>query len=106
MKTSLCKIWIEAEEWAEAEWNPENDNSDVVVTFENGDEWVATFFTYSNILSLAQKNQNTGENLEGKYFWASDMILVDELSRERIEQVISDLLKDGQFESVFAPTSC
>ncbi len=99
--TGIKKIWIEAENWAKGEWNPKNDNTDVIVTFENGTKYVATFFTYSNIESLTIKNKQTGECMNGKYFWASDMILVDECSRANIELIINDLIKEDEFELVF-----
>ena len=94
-------IWIEAEQWAAGEWIPADCNSDVIVSFEKGAEWVATFFTYQNISSLAKKNQSSGECLNGKYFWATDMILVDELTRERVEEVVIDLIANQEFERVF-----
>ncbi len=31
-------IWIEAEEWADDDWHPVDDNTDVIVTFENGEK--------------------------------------------------------------------
>jgi len=95
-------IWIEAEEWAVGEWTPADDNSDVIVTFDNGDRWVATFFSYQNILSLAEKNRDSGECLGGKYFVATDMILVDEISRDRIEEVIAEMINENDLESFFA----
>src|SRR5918998_6898861 len=91
-------IWIEAEEWAEGEWTPADANSDVIVTFENGERWVATFFSYQNVLSLREKNQETGECLGGKYFCATDMILVDEVSRGRIEEVVAEMLDQKEFD--------
>jgi hypothetical protein len=94
-------IWIEAEHWADGQWDPFDSNSDVMVSFEKGGEWVATFFTYKNLTTLAKKNEGTGECLNGKYFWATDMILVDQLSRERVEEVVSHLISEGEFESVF-----
>ncbi|MNO44806.1 hypothetical protein D3C76_350590 [compost metagenome] len=35
----------------------------------------------------------TGECMNGAYFWSSDMVLVDITSRERIEQLIDHLIK-------------
>jgi hypothetical protein len=70
-------IWIEAEEWSPGEWAPADDNSDVIVTLQNGQRWAATFFSYENIRSLVEKHRSTGECLGGKYFAATDMILVD-----------------------------
>jgi hypothetical protein len=94
-------IWIEAEEWAPGEWTPSDDNTDVIVTFQHGSKWVATFFSYQNIQSLAEKNRQTSECLGGKYFAATDMILVDEVSRERIEEVVAELLSLNEFETYF-----
>jgi hypothetical protein len=58
-------IWIEAEAWAEGQWNPHDDNTDVFVTFEDGSRWVATFFSYQNVLTLIEKDKQTGECLRG-----------------------------------------
>ncbi len=77
-------------------------NEDIFVNFTNGDRYVATFFTYKNVESLRQKNQKTGEELSGKYFWASDMILINDLRTETIKNVIDDLIKDYSFKSVFS----
>ncbi len=93
-------IWIEAEEW-EFGWDPLNVNSNVKVVLSDGSSWVATFFTYGNISTLRTKNVETGECLGGKYFWATDLILIDELTRERIAEVIANLIANGEFESAF-----
>lgn len=96
-------IWIEAEEWAPGEWNIHDDNTDVIVKFEDGFRWVASFFTYMNIETLVNKNKMTGECMDGKYFQASDMILVDEVSRKRIEEIVDHLITNSQFELAFTP---
>lgn len=59
MKGMNYSIWIEAEQWAEGEWNIHDVNTDAIVTFEDGSRWVASFFTYKNIQTLAEKNQQT-----------------------------------------------
>lgn len=99
--TKVDTIWIEAEEWADGLWNYDNDNTDVIVTLMNGDRYVGSFFTYTNIQELTSKNERTGENLNGKYLWSSDMILIDKCSRHDIEQVIDELLGQDQLTSVF-----
>ncbi len=101
MVSDKYNVWIEAEEWAVGEWDIHNGNTDVIVEFDNKKRWVASFFTYSNISELVEKNKITGECLNGKYFWASDMILVNEVSRERIQEVIQFLINEGEFESIF-----
>ncbi|EFQ5576696.1 hypothetical protein HZU95_000761 [Listeria monocytogenes] len=94
-------IWIEAEAWDEDNWDMEDSNLDVIVTFSNRSKWIATFFTYKNIQSLQAKNKQTGECMNGTYFFASDMILIDNTSRERVYEVIAHLMAQEEFETAF-----
>ncbi len=94
-------VWIEAEMWRAGQWNPVDDNSDVIVTFVDRSRWVMTFYSYANIASLIKHNQQTGECLGGKYFWGSDMFLVDEVSRSRIEEVVGHLINKDRFKDIF-----
>lgn len=105
MFNSAYKVWIEAEEWAEGQWDINNGNTDVIVKFDNGSRWVASFFTYSNIAKLVEKDKQTGECLSGKYFWSSDMLLVDVISRDRIEEIIKHFIEEDSFESIFSKCS-
>ncbi|WP_430509864.1 hypothetical protein [Gottfriedia solisilvae] len=96
----MKEIWIEAEEW-ESDYDIFDENTDVIVKFEDDTEWVASFITYKNILSLRDKNKVTGECLNGKYFWSSDMLLIEDISRKTITNVVTQLLADGEFWRVF-----
>lgn len=102
MKTKKYTLWIEAEHWAPEEWDVFDDNTDVIVNFDDDSSWTASFFTYKNIETLTKKNAITGECMDGKYFWASNMVLVDEVSRNRIIQVIDQLINEERFELVFS----
>ena len=95
-------IWLEAEHWSPGQWVPRNANSDVLVEFADGARWTATFFSYENVAALRRKYEETGECLSGRYQWATNMVLVDELTRSRVEQVVEDLLASGEFGSAFA----
>ena|SRR5688572_26253032 len=99
--TQPFQVWLEAEHWAPGQWVPRNTNSDVAVTFADGTRWTATFFSYENVATLRLKNQETGECLAGRYLWCTNMILVDEVTRARVEQVVADLVTSGEFESAF-----
>lgn len=44
MKERGKHIWISAEEWAEGEWNIEDVNLDVILTFSDRSKWIASFF--------------------------------------------------------------
>lgn len=104
-KTRDKHIWIEAEEWADGEWDIEDTNLDVIVTFSDRSKYIASFFTYKNIESLREKNEQTGAWMSGTYFWASDMVLIETASRERIYELIEYLIDHNEFASVFTQSS-
>ena len=79
-----------------------NDNVDVEVTFPNGESYSAVFFTLQNIETLMKRYQKTGECADGLYFWASDMVIVQQLSDKIICATIDKLLAEDEFESVFS----
>ena len=95
-------IWIEAEEWGEGAWDPDDEASDVVVTFADGRRWIASFVAYGHVATLVDRNRESGDNLAGRYLWASDLVLIDAIRRDSIEAVVADLIADGGFESAFS----
>jgi hypothetical protein len=80
---TIESIWIESELHGPIIGGTvgSDDNTDVIVTLADGARYVASFFTYENIESLRRRNQETGECSAGKYFWASNMVLIDRLIR-------------------------
>ena len=78
-----------------------NDNIDVYVTLANGKKYVATFFTLANIATLINRYKKSGECNHGSYFWASDMIIVQNLNPLTLRETISNLLETEEFESAF-----
>ena len=96
------ELWIEAEEWPEGEWEPADAVTDVVVTLGDGTRWVATFCAFAHLSTLRAACRETGENLGGKYLWASDLILVDDTSRESVAAVVADLVAAGDVPSAFS----
>lgn len=96
----LMQIWIE-DEHVRTVPDPKDGNSDVVVTLEDASRWAATFMTYRNVETLRRKNTTTGECLAGQYLWASNLIVVEEISRPAIEAVVADLRATLEFERAF-----
>ena len=82
--------------------DPDNDNVDVEVTFQNGESFSAVFFTLQNIETLMKHYKKTGECADGLYFWASNMVIVQQLSEKIICATIDKLLAEDEFESVFS----
>lgn len=83
-------------------WNPADDNLDVEVTFVDGSRFGATFFTLRNVERLFERNRVTGECGGGRYLWASNMILVQELTTEVIGKTVQNLLDSEEFFTAFA----
>ena len=81
--------------------NPEDDNVDVAVQFENGQRYIASFFTLKNVQTILSRHKSSGESAYGKYFWASDAIIVERLDLETIRTTIADLLDRDHFEQAF-----
>lgn len=81
--------------------NYEDDNCDVMVNFNNGDTYIASFFTFQNIETLRQKFLESGECMNGKYFWSSDMFIVDNLKNDNVKSVIKYLIESNEFKSIF-----
>jgi hypothetical protein len=115
-KETDYKLWIEAEMWHVGinreneinlnpellnKWSSDDENSDILVEFSNGTRWEATFFTFLNIENLRKKNQQTGENLNGKYFEGDNTVIIDKLSRPDIRKVIDNMIQQGTFDMVF-----
>ncbi|MBN1123071.1 MAG: hypothetical protein JXJ17_18500 [Anaerolineae bacterium] len=89
------------ENWAEP-LDINNDNVDVFVEMNNGDRYVATFFTLENIKSIMDKDRQTSECNSGQYFWASDMIIVEKITPEIVQSTVESLISDGEFERAFS----
>lgn len=103
MINSIIDIWIESEEKGSIINGDkyDNDNTDVIVTLDDKCRYIATFFTYKNIENIRNKNKKTGECNSGKYFWASDMIIVEKTDRLTIEETIEFLISSDEFKQVF-----
>ena len=71
------------------------------VNFDNGRLNSATFFSIKNIQSLIENYKKTGECSSGLYFYCADLVIVEKLSVERIEKVVSDLISNDELDSVF-----
>lgn len=89
----IIDIWYEFEEWSE-QIDVNDCNSDVVFQLSDGSKWCVTFFTYQNLLTLSNKNQNTGECLSGQYFYADKPIFISRMEKGIILAVINDIIKN------------
>lgn len=85
--------------------DPSDENLDVFIHFENGEEYVLSFFTLKNISRLMSKNKLMGEQLNGAYFWSSDMVIITEISEDSIMRTVEDLIKSHSFYRAASATN-
>ncbi|GEJ46278.1 hypothetical protein [Chryseobacterium sp. ON_d1] len=69
-----------------------DDNIDLNIILPTGRVFFSTFFTMLNINNLIEKDNTL-------YFWAMDMIIVKDLRKETIRNVILKMIDDGYLES-------
>ena len=56
--------------------------------------FLGSAFTLANIQYLMTKDNRTGESAFGTYFWASDMIILKEMTVECLVKAIRNILND------------
>ncbi len=83
--------------------DPENDNVDVEVTFEDGGRWGATFVTLENIRVTLDRWRTTGDSRHGLYYWTRCMIVAPRLTINVILDTVDDMLADDSFKLAFEP---
>ncbi len=105
MDDAIDKIYLSQDFDPGAVIDYRNHNTDVVVEFASGRRYIATFFTYQNIETIKQQNQNSGDFKNGKYFWANNMLLLDDCSLPSVTIVVEELLEEGEFHQVFKSLS-
>jgi hypothetical protein len=92
-------IHIDAEGWID---DLEDAQVCAVVTFPDSTRWLSNFYTAKCIESIRQDYRRTGSCLNGAYWCGSSpVIIVDKVSRERIEQVVDELIEKDEFRYLF-----
>ena len=80
--------------------DPLDTNADVIVDLPDGRSFAVTFFTVRNLQTLMSKHRETGEAPYGLYMYASDMVVVETLTREAVDKAVAELVRSGEIEAV------
>jgi hypothetical protein len=80
---------------------PQTDSTDVIVHLQNGEKYIASFFTYAFFSQWKLNQKDAKEELYGKYFWAPNMLVVDDCKKENIIKIVQHLIDEGDFRFVF-----
>ena len=101
MNFSIRKIQLSIDKQWQNGIDYKNENTDVIVEMQGGDIYVASFFSYDNIATMVKEHKISGEFLNGKYYWADGMVLVEKCDLEEVEEVVQYLIEEGDFQNVF-----
>jgi hypothetical protein len=81
--------------------HPLQDNVDIGVVLSDGRRYVGTLFTLSNVAWLLEKYKEAGEGAQGLYLWATDMVLVREITPEVVLRTVRGLIQEGDLDRAF-----
>ncbi len=73
-----------------------------VEVYIDGVQHFLCFLTVKDILDIMNNYKNSGECLSGKYMWASDMIVIEKLSKDNIIATVEDLTLSGEIANFAA----
>jgi hypothetical protein len=71
-----------------------DDNIDINVVCENTKVYFGTLFTLLNIKKLMSRENDI-------YFWATNMVVLNDLKKETIKEAISQIINDGYMDQMF-----
>ncbi|MDX3077741.1 hypothetical protein ACIP98_25350 [Streptomyces sp. NPDC088354] len=78
-------------------------NVDMWLTFPDGNRWSGTIFTLDEVQRLMDRWKDTGECLDGTYFYCWDELIVSHAGISSMVRVIDDLIVTGDYESALRP---
>ncbi|NDV58926.1 hypothetical protein [Bacteroides sp. 519] len=100
---SNFKLWLEFEHVDYSNSDLENDFCNIHVDLPDGRHYGINVWTYKFLNTAILQDKEQGHNLNGLYLTPPDLF-VKELTRECIEKVIADILKQGDIENILNPS--
>lgn len=96
-------LWLEFEEVDFGDYDIENEFCNIQVDTREGIRYGINVWTFKFVETARQLDEQNGAKLNGSYLRPPDL-LVKELTRECIEKVIEDLLKEGPLDQMLNPS--
>ena len=97
----IKKISLTAEQLGSSPLDYGDLNTDVIVRFANGDEYVATFFSFRSLQGMIAECRLESEKHGDPFYKILNTVLVDNLQRSRLLPVIEHMIVEGDFQVVF-----
>lgn len=101
MKGTINKVILTADYLDDAHPDYDDLNTDVIVRFENGDEYVATFYSYRSLEQMMEEIKSSKAFVSGRYYKILNMVVVRDFNGGDLLPVIDAMLAEGDFQLVF-----
>jgi hypothetical protein len=98
MEGSVTNIILTAEYQQNEKPDYTNLFTDVIVQFDNGDKYYATFMSYKNLENMIYELDHSGE---GDAYKVLHTVLVKDFNSGDIRPIIEAMLAEGDFQLVF-----
>lgn len=79
----------------------ESLNTDVIVQFESGEEYVANFLSYSTLEHLLVDHRSSTELSNEEHYQLVNVVLVNDHAGGNLHRVIEHMLAEGDFQIAF-----
>jgi hypothetical protein len=75
--------------------------TDVIVHFDNGDRYVATFYSYKCLNEMLETDMKSAAFFAKDYYRILDMVLVKDFNNGDLYSLIETMIAEGDFQLVF-----
>ena len=72
--------------------------ADATIRLPDGTRRYATFMTLDGIAKIMSRWQATGECLNGRYFYCTDLVIIDNVGFHAMADIVRDLIDTGDIE--------
>jgi hypothetical protein len=100
MDSGIKNICLTAERLGNA-LDFEDLNTDVIVSLDNGDEYIATFFSFKNLQGMIEEHRHSKEFLTRRCYKTLNAVLVNDFKYENLRPVIERMIVEGDFQVMF-----
>jgi hypothetical protein len=102
MDGSVKSIILTAEYLNDTDIDYNDLNTDVIVQFDNGDKYSATFFSVKNLQNMIDELDHLQDrNAVRQYYKIMNMVLVKDFNQGDLQPIIEAMLSEGDFQLIF-----
>lgn len=97
----IADIQLTAEKLKSEALDYTNLSTDVIVRMDNGEKYIATFFSYKSFIETVELEMETWDPYQGQYYKVLDTVLVKDFNGGDLRAVIENMIAEGDFQLVF-----